>query len=302
LTWFLQRTKVDFILLLLHYVTCVGFAQSLCPFYGISSVILSILLKWIYCTFKKNHSMQNFGIYIIGDEILSGKRKDAHLSKIIELLSARGLQLAWANYLGDIPEQITSSLKASMARGDVVFSFGGIGATPDDFTRQCAADAAGVAIERHVGAVAEIEAQYGESAYPKRVLMADFPKGCDLIPNPINRVAGFSIHQHYFVPGFPEMAHPMVEWVLETYYSHLFHKQNYVEDSILVSEAGESDLIDLMNHMLSQYPMLKLFSLPKSNQRRTTELGMKGESEQVKLAMDALKSGVTALGYPWANI
>ena len=242
------------------------------------------------------------GIYIIGDEILSGKRQDKHLTKVIELLTARGLQLAWANYLGDIPEQITSSLKASMARGDIVFSFGGIGATPDDFTRQCAADAAGVSIERHAGAVTEIEAQYGESAYPKRVLMADFPKGCDLIPNPINRVAGFSIHQHYFVPGFPEMAHPMVEWVLETYYSHLFHTQNYVEDSILVSEAGESDLIDLMNHMLSQYPMLKLFSLPKSNQRRTTELGMKGESEQVKLAMDALKSGVTALGYPWANI
>lgn len=254
--------------------------------------------------------MQNMipiiGIYIIGDEILSGKRQDRHLSKTIELLSARGLQLAWANYLGDIPEQITSSLKASMTRsrehGDIVFSFGGIGATPDDFTRQCAADAAGTGIERHAGAVAEIEAQYGESAYPKRVLMADFPKGSDLIPNPINRVAGFSIHQHYFVPGFPEMAHPMVEWVLETYYSHLFHMQDYAEDSILVSEAGESDLIDLMNQMLSQYPMLKLFSLPKSNQRRTTELGMKGESEQVKLAMAALKSSVTTLGYPWESI
>lgn len=249
---------------------------------------------------------QNFGIYIIGDEILSGKRKDAHLSKVIELLSMRGLQLSWANYLGDIPDQITSSLKASMAQskeyGDIVFSFGGIGATPDDFTRQCAADAAGVAIERHSGAVAEIEAQYGESAYPKRVLMADFPKGCDLIPNPINRVAGFSIHQHYFVPGFPEMSHPMVEWVLETHYSHLFHTQNYVENSILVSEAGESDLIDLMQQMLSQYPMLKLFSLPKSNQRRMTELGMKGEAEQVELAMKTLKAGVTTLGYPWENV
>jgi molybdopterin-biosynthesis enzyme MoeA-like protein len=75
-----------------------------------------------------------------------------------------------------------------------------------------------------------------------------------------------------------------------------------VEDSILVSETGESDLIDLMNDMLSQYPTLKLFSLPKSNQRRTTELGMKGESEQVKFAMATLKSSVTALGYPWTNI
>ncbi|MGV3581474.1 MAG: competence/damage-inducible protein A [Methylophilus sp.] len=246
--------------------------------------------------------MQHFGIYIIGDEILSGKRQDAHLSKVVELLTSRGLQLSWANYLGDIPNQITDSLRASMARGDIVFSFGGIGATPDDYTRQCAADAASVPIVRHTGAVAEIEARYGETAYPKRVLMADFPKGCDLIPNPINRVAGFSINEHYFVPGFPEMAHPMVEWVLETYYQHLFHTQDYLEDSILVTEAGESDLIDLMNHMLAQYPMLKLFSLPRTNQRRTTEVGMKGASEQVKLAMEDLKAGITTLGYPWVSL
>lgn len=243
--------------------------------------------------------MKNFGVYIIGDEILSGKRQDAHLTKVIELLSVRGLQLSWANYLGDIPEQITHSLKASMARGDVVFSFGGIGATPDDYTRQCAADAAGVPIERHAGAVAEIEARYGEAAYPKRVLMADFPQGCDLIPNPINRVAGFSINQHYFVPGFPEMAHPMIEWVLETYYAHLFHAQDYIESSILVMEAGESQLIDLMNEMLMQYPKLKLFSLPKLNERRTTEVGLKGETAEVLAAMQMLKQGVTQLGFPW---
>lgn len=243
--------------------------------------------------------MQNIGIYIIGDEILSGKRKDAHLSKVIELLSARGLQLSWANYLGDIPEQITSLIKASMVRGDIVFSFGGIGATPDDYTRQCAADAAGVPIERHAGAVAEIVARYGEGAYPKRVLMADFPKGCDLIPNPINRVAGFSINEHYFVPGFPEMAHPMVEWVLDTYYAHLFHTQDYVEDSILVMEGGESSMIDLMNHIVASYPELKLFSLPKLDNRRTTEVGVKGAKAQVAKAMAEIKLGIEALGFPW---
>lgn len=246
--------------------------------------------------------MKNFGIYIIGDEILSGKRRDAHLSKVIELLSARGLQLGWANYLGDIPEQITHALRASMARGDVVFSFGGIGATPDDYTRQCAADAAGMPIARHAGAVAEIEARYGEAAYPKRVLMADFPQGCDLIPNPINRVAGFSINQHYFVPGFPEMAHPMVEWVLETYYAHLFHTQDYIESSILVMGAGESQLIDLMNEMLTQYPKLKLFSLPKLDDRRTTEVGMKGAASEVHAAIEVLKQGVTKLCFAWVPV
>ncbi len=243
--------------------------------------------------------MQNFGVYIIGDEILSGKRQDAHLSKAIALLAARGLQLSWAHYLGDIPEQITNALKASMARRDIVFSFGGIGATPDDYTRQCAADAAAVPIERHAGAVAEIEARFGENAYPKRVLMADFPQGAALIPNPVNRVAGFSLHEHYFVPGFPEMAHPMVEWVLDTYYADLFHSQDYLEASILVLDAGESQLIDLMQTMLKQYPQLKLFSLPKLDTRRSIELGMKGAQNQVLAALEEIKLQVSALGFPW---
>jgi len=245
--------------------------------------------------------MQNFGIYIIGDEILSGKRQDAHLSEVIALLSARGLQLSWASYLGDIPEQITSSLKASMARGDIVFSFGGIGATPDDYTRQCAADAAGVPIKRHAGAVAEIVAQYGDGAYPKRVLMADFPHGADLIPNPVNRVAGFSINQHYFVPGFPEMAHPMVEWVLETYYSHLFHQTEYLEESIIIRDGIESQLIDLMNEMLKKYPKIKVFSLPKLKPNRQVELGAKGKPEQVKLAMQEIKADVSKIGFAWVE-
>lgn len=244
----------------------------------------------------------SIGIYIIGDEILSGKRQDAHLNFVIQALKSRGLQLAWAHYLGDIPDQITSLLTASMQRGDIVFSFGGIGATPDDYTRQCAADAAGVPLVRHPGAVAEIEAQYGETAYPKRVLMADFPSGAALIPNPVNRVAGFSINEHYFVPGFPQMAHPMVEWVLDTHYRHLFHQQDYTETSILVMDAGESQLIDLMNQIVKKYPELKLFSLPKLDNRRTTEVGVKGASKLAKTALDEIKQSVSALNFPWVEL
>lgn len=246
-------------------------------------------------------NMQSIGLYIIGDEILSGKRQDAHLNFVIQALKSRGLQLAWAHYLGDVPEQITSLLKASMQRGDIVFSFGGIGATPDDYTRQCAADAAGVPIERHAGAVAEIEAQYGESAYPKRVLMADFPAGSALIPNPVNRVAGFSIHEHYFVPGFPQMAHPMIEWVLDTHYRHLFHQQDYTETSIWVMDAGESQLIDMMRGIVSKYPELKLFSLPKLDNRRTTEVGVKGPSQLANQAIAEIKLAVSALNFPWTE-
>ncbi len=249
----------------------------------------------------------NFGIYIIGDEILSGKRQDGHLSKAIELLSARGLALSWAQYLGDDPERITTALKTSFAKSDIVFSFGGIGATPDDYTRQCAADALNVPIERHTGAVAEIVAQFGEGAYPKRVFMADFPQGAALIPNPVNRVAGFSVgfpdqkQNHHFLPGFPAMAHPMMEWVLDTHYAHLFHQTKYLEQSIIVADGIESQLIDLMDETLQKYPEIKIFSLPKLKPDRQIELGAKGAPEQVKLAMQDLKVGVSNIGFAWQD-
>ncbi len=245
--------------------------------------------------------MQTFGIYIIGDEILSGKREDKHLTQAISILKTRGLSLSWAEYLGDDPAQITAAFEASFAKNEVVFSFGGIGATPDDYTRQCAADALSVPIERHAGAVAEVVAQFGEGAYPKRVFMADFPQGADLIPNPVNRVAGFSIKNHYFLPGFPAMAHPMMEWVLDTHYSHLFHQTQYLEQSIIVVDGIESQLIDLMNETLHKYPEIKVFSLPKFKPNRQIELGAKGAPEQVKLAMQDLKTGVRNIGFAWRD-
>ena len=91
----------------------------------------------------------NIGLLIVGDEILSGKRADKHLPKVIELLAARGMQLAWARYVGDDPVRITADLKDAFASGDLVFSCGGIGATPDDHTRQCAAAALGVPLALH---------------------------------------------------------------------------------------------------------------------------------------------------------
>jgi molybdopterin-biosynthesis enzyme MoeA-like protein len=242
------------------------------------------------------------GVIIIGDEILSGKRQDAHLTQAIATLKARGLSLAWANYLGDDPAQITATLRRTMATDAIVFCFGGIGATPDDHTRQASAAAANLPIERHAGAVAEIEAQFGENAYPKRVLMADFPQGADLIPNPVNRVAGFSLHRHYFMPGFPQMAWPMMAWVLDTHYAEHFHQQPLVESSILVMDAGESQLIDLMNRIVAAYPDCKLFSLPKLDTRRTIELGLKGPVAAVEAGMCEICQAVTTAGFAWCEL
>lgn len=243
--------------------------------------------------------VQGFGAYIIGDEIISGKRQDKHFTQTINILAARGLGLAWCQLLSDDPSRITAALKTSMASDDIVFCFGGIGATPDDHTRQCAAAAAGLEVVRHAGAVAEIEAQYGERAYPKRVLMADFPAGAELIPNPINRVAGFSLKHHHFLPGFPEMAWPMLEWVLDHHYAHLHHCQAQAEQSILIYDAGESSLLDLMNAIVSRFPQAKLFCLPQLDQRRTIELGLKGDPVAVAQAMAEICRHVASAGYEW---
>ena len=246
-----------------------------------------------------NSAHQNFGIYIIGDEILSGKREDKHLSQAIQILKARGLSLAWAEYLSDDPAKLAACFKRSLATSDIVFSFGGIGATPDDFTRQAAAVALEVPIERHAGAVAEIEAQFGESAYPKRVLMADFPLGAALIPNTVNRCSGFSVHSHYFMPGFPKMAWPMMEWVLDTHYRHLFNQIILIEKSINIYDASESQLIDLMNEIVTKHPNTKLFSLPKLSPNKKIELGIKGQEHDVLLAIAEIKASVTSLGFAW---
>ncbi|MGI9133628.1 MAG: molybdopterin-binding protein, partial [Rhodoferax sp.] len=91
----------------------------------------------------------DFGLVIIGDEILSGKRADKHLAQAIDLLGARGLTVAYAHYVGDDPQRIRATLAQAFASADTLFSFGGIGATPDDHTRQCAAQALGVGLELH---------------------------------------------------------------------------------------------------------------------------------------------------------
>ena len=174
----------------------------------------------------------NIGALIIGDEILSGKRQDKHFDFLKELLAARGLELSWVVMVGDDPAQLERCLRFSMASEDLVFSFGGIGATPDDRTRQTVAKIADVALAPHPQAITEIEAQFGERAYPNRVLMGYLPEGCQLIPNSVNRVSGFSYQHHHFMPGFPEMAWPMSEWVLDTLYKDLKDQRPAFEEII----------------------------------------------------------------------
>jgi molybdopterin-biosynthesis enzyme MoeA-like protein len=255
---------------------------------------------------------RTIGLVIVGDEILSGKRADKHMPKLIELLSARGLQLAWAEYVGDSPERITATLKRAFASGDIVFSCGGIGATPDDHTRQCAGKALGVEIELHPQAEAlirermqDIAREQGTAYEPDRpdnihrLNMGVFPKGARLIPNPYNKIPGFSVGDVHFVPGFPVMAWPMMEWVLDTYYAHLFRKEAYIEKSVIVFGSMEATLTPLMEEVERDHPGVKVFSLPSVDHPqygRHIDLGVKGEPALVEPAYAHLLNGLAALG------
>lgn len=244
-----------------------------------------------------------FGAYIIGDELLVGKREDKHLGFLIGALAKRGLRLAWAHYLGDEPERLTQALRQSFATSDVVFSFGGIGATPDDHTRQCAAAALGRPLELHPVAEREIRARFpGQEVTPQRLQMGEFPRGAEIVPNPVNRIPGFSVADHHFVPGFPQMAWPMVEWVLDTRYRSRFDSQKWSEASILVLQAGESQLIPAMQAVERAFNRVKVFSLPSmgaDGSRIHVELGVRGEPAQVAPAMEALRREVASAGFPY---
>jgi len=198
---------------------------------------------------------------------------------------------------------LSDTFRRTLAAGEVVFSFGGIGNTPDDHTRQAAAAALGVELALHPEAEKEMRIRFGDDLTPQRLLLGTFPLGCEIIPNPFNRIPGFMVREHYFVPGFPQMAHPMVEWVLDTFYAELFAPAATVEKAFWLTgeKAYESALLDLMERIVAEYPDLRLFSLPTlvGQERRHLELGVEGAPERVRLAMEEIRAEVERRGLAW---
>ena len=258
----------------------------------------------------------NIGLLIVGDEILSGKRADKHMPKVIEQLAARGLALTWARYVGDDPARITADLKDAFASGDLVFSCGGIGATPDDHTRQCAAAALGVPLALHPQArdfvierMKDVARENGTTFDPDRednrhrLDMAVFPAGAEIIPNPYNKIAGFAVRSGdggvFFVPGFPVMAWPMIEWVLDTHFRHLHVAPSTQERSVIVFGAMEAALTPLMEAIEREFAGVKVFSLPSVDHPdwgRHIELGVKGNAALLATAYGRLREGLERAG------
>lgn len=258
---------------------------------------------------------RRFGALIIGDEILSGKRQDKHLARLIGLLGERGLALSWARYLGDDREALIDALEDSFASNDIVFSFGGIGATPDDQTRQAAAEALGRPLLLHPEAARLITARCAEMAAQgegsadmatpqnqRRLQMGEFPEGASIIANPYNRIPGFRVDDHWFVPGFPVMAWPMVATALDDHYRHLAEGAAITDRSVLLAATPESRIAALMEQVIVAFPGVKVYSLPSTGEdgrQRPLELGVRGRRGVVERAFEALLQGLDAQGEAW---
>lgn len=261
---------------------------------------------------QADNTAPRFGLVVVGDEILSGRRQDKHFPKIIELLAARGLQLSWVRVVPDDRAILTDTLVQTFASGDEVFCCGGIGATPDDHTRQAAAAALGLPLTLHPEAEREIALRCAEMAAKgqgsadmslpenqQRLQMGVYPVGAEIVPNPYNRIPGFYIRRHTFVPGFPVMAWPMLEQTLDTRYAQFHHPVVHDELSFISYGVPEARITPALVAVEQQWPHVKAFSLPSVGEDGRSphiELGVKGPSEDLPLALKYLREQATALG------
>lgn len=222
-----------------------------------------------------------FELIIVGDEVLSGRCKDAHLPNLIELLAARGHALHACQIVGDDREELTETIKRSRQSGRNVLITGGIGATPDDHTRQAAAAAFDKPLVAHLKAQEIIRSVIKGGATETQLAMGVLPEGAELIPNVVNHIPGFYLGNHYFMPGFPVMAKPMMEWVLDERCADL-RKSQKVEHTLRVHDLYESQMTALLELLERQFSQVKTFSLPAVNLNENwVDIGVKAETQSM---------------------
>ncbi len=200
----------------------------------------------------------HFYAVIIGSEILDRRREDKHFAYLSQALEAKGFTLFASFLIKDDAELITKTY--ALIKEDpkaIMFSFGGIGSTPDDLTRQLSADVfSDGKLYRHPQFEQDIIDRLAERAYPHPIKMSDLPKEAGLLHNPVNNMSGFHLYEKYFfMPGFPQMAHPMIDEIVSKY----LPQSTTTYTKRFIAQVGEGRLTHLMMDVPSQ---IELSSLP----------------------------------------
>lgn len=151
-------------------------------------------------------------VLVIGNEILSGRTKDANLNYLATELTAIGVRLMEARVVPDVPEAIVKAVNELRAAYDYVFTTGGIGPTHDDITAECIARAFGVPLIKDPRAVRLLTNHYGEANLTEaRLRMAHVPEGATLIDNPVSIAPGFQIGNVFVLAGVPAICRAMFD-------------------------------------------------------------------------------------------
>lgn len=156
---------------------------------------------------------------VIGDEILSGRTRDANMHHLAQELTKIGIDLHEVRIVSDDHDRIVAALNDLRAAHGTVITSGGIGPTHDDITADAVAAAFGVPIDVREDARSILQAHYdrqGSELNTARLRMARIPDGATLIDNPVSAAPGFSIGNVHVMAGVPMVFQAMVASVLPT--------------------------------------------------------------------------------------
>ena len=230
---------------------------------------------------------------VIGDEILSGRTRDANMYHLAGRLTAHGIDLAEVRIVPDNRAAIVAALNGLRAAHDTVFTSGGIGPTHDDITADCVAEAFGVGIDVRADARAILASNYpeGEAALnPARLRMARIPDGAVLIDNPVSKAPGFTLGNVHVMAGVPAVFQAMVESILPT----LTGGAPLLSESVRIDK-GEGDIAGPLGQIAEAHPDVSIGSYPFQREGRFgANIVLRSQDRD---ALDAATNAVRALAF-----
>ncbi len=197
-------------------------------------------------------------VLLIGNELLSGRTKDANLSFIAEFLTPHGIQLREARVVQDVQAEIVAALNALRMKYDFVFCTGGIGPTHDDITAEAVAVAFGAEYGLKPEAHQILIEHYGTTEINEaRLRMAKMPLNATLIDNPVTRAPGFQIENVFVMAGVPKIMQGMMHSLaVRLPQGAIMHKAEIKTDK------KEGDIAQLLKDTEAKFPNVQIGSYP----------------------------------------
>jgi molybdenum cofactor synthesis domain-containing protein len=233
-------------------------------------------------------------ILVIGNEILSGRTKDANLNYLATELTAIGIRLTEARVVADVPEAIIKAVNELRAAYDHVFTTGGIGPTHDDITSECIARAFGVKLIKDPRAVRLLTNHYGEANLTEaRLRMAHVPEGATLIDNPVSVAPGFQIGNVYVLAGVPAICRAMFDGL-----KGRLKTGDKVLSVTISGHVGEGVIAKGLGELQNRFQMLEIGSYPFFRQGRFgASFVLRGtDTAALKSAAAELRTLIRSLG------